>query len=98
MEAHYTHTTWHVDERNQEEFVRRWVEWAEWSRRQGLVEDALLLRDTDDPQRFISFGPWESAKAIAGWRALPGYQERVDRLRQVVDGFEPRTLRAVALR
>jgi hypothetical protein len=25
MEAHYTHTTWHVDVGNQEEFVRRWV-------------------------------------------------------------------------
>ena len=58
----------------------------------------LLLRDTEDPQRFVSFGPWESVAAIAGWRALPGYQERVDRLRQVVDGFEPRTLEVVARR
>jgi len=96
MEAHYTHTTWHVDDGNQEEFVCRWAEWAEWSRRQGLVEDALLLPDTEDPQRFVSFGPWESVAAIAGWRALAGYQERVDRLRQVIDGFEPRTLEVVA--
>jgi heme-degrading monooxygenase HmoA len=98
MDAHYTHTTWHVGDGNQEEFVRRWAEWAEWSRRQGLVEDALLLRDTEDPQRFVSFGPWESVAAIAGWRALLGYQERVDRLRQVVDSFQPRTLEVVARR
>lgn len=98
MEAHYTHTTWRVREGNEEEFVRCWGEWAEWSRRQGLVENALLLRDTEDPQRFVSFGPWESVGAIAGWRALPGYQERVDRLRRVVDGFEPRTLEVVARR
>jgi heme-degrading monooxygenase HmoA len=98
METHYTHTTWHVKEGNEEEFVRRWGEWAEWSRRQGLVEDALLLRDAEDPQRFVSFGPWEGVVAIAGWRALPGYQERVDRLRRVVDGFQPRTLEVVARR
>jgi heme-degrading monooxygenase HmoA len=98
MERHYTHTTWHVKEGSEEEFVRRWGEWAEWSRRQGLVEDALLLRDTEDPQRFVSFGPWEDVAAIAGWRTLPGYQERVDRLRRVVDGFEPRTLEVVARR
>jgi heme-degrading monooxygenase HmoA len=98
METHYTHTTWRVKHGSEEEFVRRWDEWAEWSRRQGLVEDALLLRDTDDPQRFVSFAPWESVATIAGWRALPGYQERVDRLRRVVDGFEPRTLEVVARR
>jgi hypothetical protein len=36
--------------------------------------------------------------AIAGWRALPGYQERVDRLLRVVDGFEPHTFEVVARR
>jgi heme-degrading monooxygenase HmoA len=94
--THYTHTTWRVKEGSEEEFVHRWSEWAEWSRRQGLVEIALLLRDTEDPRRFVSFGPWESVAAIAGWRALPGYQERVDRLRRVVDAFEPHTFEVVA--
>lgn len=98
METHYTHTTWRVKHGSEAEFARRWGEWAEWSRRQGLVKDALLLQDTDDPRRFVSFGPWESVAAIAGWRALPGYQERVERLLQVVDGFEPRTLEVVATR
>jgi heme-degrading monooxygenase HmoA len=63
-----------------------------------LAEVALLLRDTEDPQRFVSFAPWESVATIAGWRALPGYQERVDRLRRVVGGFAPRTLEVVARR
>lgn len=97
-ETHYTHTTWRVKPGSEEEFVRRWGEWAEWSHHQGFVEEAILLRDNDDPLRFVSFGSWESVKAIASWRALPGYQERVDRLRQVVDGFEPHTLEVVARR
>lgn len=96
MEIHYTHTTWHVKEGCEEEFVLCWSDWAEWSHREGLAEVALLLRDVEDPRRFVSFGPWESVAAIAGWRALPGYQERVERLGSVVDGFEPCTLEVVA--
>lgn len=98
METHYTHTTWHVKEGREEEFIRRWTEWAEWSHHEGLAEVALLLRDVEDPRKFVSFGPWESVAAIAGWRGLPGYHERVDHLRDVVERFEPQTLEVVAQR
>ena len=87
-----------IDYGLEEEFVRRWSEWAEWSHREGLAEVALLLRDGEDPRSFVSFGPWESVAAIAGWRALSGYQERLDLLRRVVESFEPRTLEIVARR
>ena len=96
METHYTHTTWRVKRGQKEEFVRRWAEWARWSHRQGLDAPALLLRDIDSPDTFVSFGPWQSAGAVRNWRALAGYQERVARLREVVDGFEPRTLEVTA--
>ena len=96
MEDTYTHTVWRVKPGNEGEFVARWNEWVEWSHREGLAAPALLLRDADDPSAFVSFGPWESVAAIAGWRALPGYQERVDRLRRVVDSFEPHTFEVVA--
>ena len=56
---------------------------------------ALLLRDVDSPRTFISFGPWESMSAVRNWRALPGYQEQVARLRDMIDDFEPRTLEVV---
>jgi hypothetical protein len=36
--------------------------------------------------------------AAVRWRALAGYQERVVRLREVLDSFEPRTLEIVARR
>jgi heme-degrading monooxygenase HmoA len=55
-----------------------------------------LLRDSSTPNRFVSFGPWESGDAIAAWRALPGWEERVERLRELLDGFEPSTLELVA--
>ena len=96
METHYTLTTWQVQANHEDEFVRRWSEWVEWSHREGLDAPALLLRDVDDPHTFISFGPWQSIAAVKSWRALAGYQERVARLREVVDRFEPRTLEVTA--
>ena len=95
MDTHYTHTTWRVKAGQEDEFVARWTEWVEWSHLQGLREQALLLRDVDDPQLFVSFGPWESVEVARDWRVLPGYQERVARLSEVVDSFEPRTLAVV---
>jgi heme-degrading monooxygenase HmoA len=88
----YTHTAWKVKPGLEEEFVKRWSEWVEWSRREGLSAHAVLLHDLDDPQVFLSFGPWESVRAVTNWRSLPGYQERVARLSELVESFEPRTL------
>jgi heme-degrading monooxygenase HmoA len=91
----YTHTSWVVKRGREAEFIERWSEWADWSNREGLAVRAMLLRDVDDPERFVSFGPWESMGAIRNWRALAGYQERVARLREVVEHFEPRTFEVV---
>jgi heme-degrading monooxygenase HmoA len=98
LPAPYTHTSWVVKEGREDEFVERWREWADWTRRQGLASQAMLLRDVDDPRRFISFGPWESIQAVSNWRAQAGYHERVVKLGEVVDHFEPRTLEVVASR
>ena len=95
MDTHYTHTTWRVKEGSEEEFVSRWQEWAEWSHREGLDAPAQLLRDVENPQTFVSFGPWQSLAAVRSWRGADGYHERVARLREVVETFEPRTLEVV---
>ena len=98
MNEAYSHSTWRVKPGLEDEFVRRWEELADWSALQGLKARAKLLRDTDDPSRFVSFGPWESVSAIRGWRGAPGFHERVARLQEVVEGFEPRTLELVSER
>lgn len=98
METTYTHTTWHVRPGREEEFVDRWREWVDWSGHEGFAAQALLLRDLESPQKFVSFGPWESAAAVRNWRTLPGYAERVARLSEVVESFEPRTLEIAAQR
>ena len=78
--------------------MRRWEELAHWSALQGLTSRARLLRDVDEPSRFVSFGPWESMESVRRWRAAPGFHERVARLQEVLDDFEPRTLKVVSER
>jgi heme-degrading monooxygenase HmoA len=95
VEPHYSLTTWIVRPGNEDEFVRRWTEFAEWSAAEGLAASAKLLRDVDDPSRFISFGPWETLEAIRRWRTLEGFQSHVAALSEVVEDFEPRTLELV---
>jgi heme-degrading monooxygenase HmoA len=65
---------------------------------QGLAARAKLLRDTDDPCRFVSFGPWGSIDAVRHWRGAAGFHERVARLQEVLDDFDPRTLELVSER
>ncbi len=96
MGTPFTHTTWKVKPGREDEFVRRWLDWAEWSHRQGLRAQARLLRDVESPGTFVSFGPWETIGAVQRWRAEPGYHERVVRLQELLEEFEPRTLEEVA--
>jgi heme-degrading monooxygenase HmoA len=78
------------------EFIRRWKDWASWTALQGLTGSAKLMRDVDQPDRFLSFGPWEDIEHARHWRSLEGFQERIGRLQEVVVSFEPRTLEQVA--
>jgi heme-degrading monooxygenase HmoA len=94
----YTLTVWQVRPGLEDEFVRRWSEWIEWSHRQGLQADARLLRDVDTPGRFVSFGPWVTLQAVRSWRSQQGYQERVERLQEVLESFQAETLELVAER
>jgi heme-degrading monooxygenase HmoA len=98
MAETYSHTTWQVKPGSEQEFVHRWEEWAEWSHRQGLGAHARLLRDVESPGTYVSFGPWASIQAVANWRSLAGYHERVARLREVVISYEPRTFELAAQR
>jgi len=96
MGTPFTHTTWHVTPGQEDEFVLRWRDWAEWSSEHGLRAHARLLRNVEDPSTFVSFGPWETLGAVRAWRAEPGYHERVARLQALVESFDPETLEEVA--
>jgi heme-degrading monooxygenase HmoA len=93
--AIYTHTTWHVKPGREEEFIQRWRSGSSGATYRAR-SPARLLRDAERPSTFISFGPWLTRDAVRNWRAETGYHERVARLQEVLETFEPRTLELVA--
>ena len=97
MSVPYAQGIWRVKPGHADDFVAARTEFAEWTTRN--IEGAgrtTLLRDMSDPNRFVTFGPWESLDAIDSWRAADGWQDRVARIRELLGRFEPATLELVA--
>ena len=85
----FTHGRWVVRPGNEDEFIAAWQELADWTGREVQGADwARLLRDEDEPHVFFSFGPWESRQAVEAWRKLDGFQDRVGRIRELLESFE----------
>lgn len=90
MDELYTSGRWTVVAGREDEFIAAWEDLARWTEEQVAGAGwASLLQDTEQANRFLSFGPWESAEAIEAWRASEGFQERVGRIRALLEGFEP---------
>ena len=92
----YTHGTWTVTPGREDEFVRRWLELGDWTTENFPDARGTLLRDAEQSNRFVSFGPWPSAEHAERWRASPGFREHVDRIMETLESFEPLTLQLVA--
>lgn len=93
----YTLGHWTVQTGREDEFVAAWHDLAEWTVANVSGSAwAKLLRDRDDPQRFISFGPWRDEGSVAAWRQHPGFQERVGAIRALVEDFTPHTMTLAA--
>ena len=89
----YTYAVWIVKSGCEDEFVSRWREMAEWTAENVPGSGtARLLQDEDHPGRFISLGPWESREAVSSWRSLLGFQERIGRMRELLETFTRSTL------
>jgi quinol monooxygenase YgiN len=93
----YTLGEWTARPGREDDLVAAWQDLAEWTADHvGGSGWAKLLRDHDQPRRFISFGPWQDADAVAAWRADPGFRRRVDALQELVEGFSPHTMDVAA--
>ena len=93
MDEVWTSGTWTAMPGRAREFVAAWRAFAEWTAVAHHPDRrAWLLRDHDRPNVFVSIGPWPSAAAIDARRADPGFRERVARVRELLENFEPHTL------
>jgi heme-degrading monooxygenase HmoA len=90
----YTCGIWTVIAGREDDFVAAWEDLARWTKENvdgaGWAE---LVQDEERPNRFLTFGPWKNAEAIEAWRATDGFRERVGRMRELLESFEPGTYR-----
>jgi heme-degrading monooxygenase HmoA len=84
---------WTVKEGREEEFARRWEESAD-----SLVLDYpdlrfRLLRDQDNPRRFVSLDEgWRTLEQVEEVRSLPSFQDAMTAIWRVLESGEMSTL------
>jgi heme-degrading monooxygenase HmoA len=86
----YTLGIWLVKPGFEDAFTQAWSDFARWSK--SACEGAMsvvLLRDSANPQRFISVGPWRSADDVAAWRETAEFKNAVASIRPMLESFEP---------
>lgn len=94
----YTLGIWVTKAGREDEFAACWRDFARWTLDEvDATASGTLLRDRDNPSRFVSFGPWSDPAMIEAWRAHPGFAERVARMRELLVDFSPMTLDEVTL-
>jgi heme-degrading monooxygenase HmoA len=89
----WTHGTWTVKPGREEEFVELWRAMAA----RGVAElntaaPPTLLHDRDHANVFVSFGPWPTLEEAKRFRASPIFREAYEKLTEVLDDFQTRTL------
>ena len=88
----YTLGIWTVRPGLEDDFVRAWEDMGMETKKQFPTASGTLLRDHARPNRFISFGPWESLEHVVAWRESSAFTEGLRRIREVLDEFEPNTM------
>ena len=94
----YTVGLWKVKKGNEKDFLEVWQQFALWTEKNhqgaGL---GRLLQDIDQPDKFISFGSWDSEMQIGEWRSKPEFKAFIQNARELCEDLEPGTFRVVGL-
>ncbi len=92
----YTMGTWTPAEGKTDAFSEAWAEFAGWASAMPGAGTLRLARDARNPRRFVSFGVWQNVESVRAWKSSPEFRERIARVLQHVDEFEPTELGVVA--
>ena len=93
----YTSGVWTVKKGREGEFERRWQEAANGSSLEYPGVKFMLMRDREDPRRFVSLAEgWRNAEQIDAARSSPAYQDAMAAIWRVLDDGQLSTLELVA--
>lgn len=88
----FTSGRFEVEPANETAFVEAWSEFATWASQRAGAGTLRLARDVRNPGRFISFGQWDDADAVRGWKSEPDFKQRIGAVVRQAKEFEPTEL------
>jgi heme-degrading monooxygenase HmoA len=89
MSKCFSTTNWQVKEGKQEEFIKRWTNFLNWTREtQDGLEAAQLVVDVEDPRRFVSVGEWRDSVARQAWQEAQRFTELFMPCLEVCDNMQ----------
>jgi len=93
----YTSGTWIVKKGHEDEFARLWQASADGVSLQFPGITFRLLRDAENPRRFVSFaGAWRNAEQIEAMRSLPSFQQSMADMQRTLESGEISTFELAA--
>jgi quinol monooxygenase YgiN len=93
----YTSGVWVAKEGREDEFARRWQESADRLALDFPGVKFMLLRDQENPRRFVSLGEgWRNRAQIEAARETPEFQDTMASIWRVLDSGEMATLDLIA--
>jgi quinol monooxygenase YgiN len=93
----YTCGVWIVKEGREDEFARRWQESADNLALNVPDVKFMLLRDRENPRRFISLGEgWRNAEQIEASQSTPEYQDAMTSIWRMLESGDLSTLDLIA--
>jgi heme-degrading monooxygenase HmoA len=92
----YTSGTWKPNAGSEDAFIDAWADFAAWGSSLPGAGTLRLTRDLEDPERFLSFGDWESSEAARAWKNSADFSERIARVLQHCAEFQSANYTVVA--
>ena len=93
----YTSGVWTVKEGREDEFARRWQESADTVALDFPDVKFMLLRDRENPRRFISLGEgWRNTEQVEAARSSPAFQDAMASIWRMLESGDISTLDLVA--
>ena len=84
-----TSGTWLVKTGREDEFARRWEESASNLSLEFPDVTFRLMRDRDNPRRFMSFGEgWRNLEQVEAARSLPSFQDSMASMWRLLESGE----------
>ena len=90
----YSSGAWKVKKGQEKNFMALFQEFAEFVRKQGILE-GKLLQEIDNPNNLVSIGLWENTEATQKWQNNPEYKDYMAKFKELCDSSQIKIFKSV---